>query len=285
MVTLQDLGTPEKNTWCPGCGNFGILMAFKRALIDLGLERDQVMLVSGIGCHGKMVNHVNVNGFHGIHGRGLPLATGIKLANSDLKVVCFQGDADCYDEGMEHFIPACRRNVDMTLIVHDNMILGLTTGQATSTSEQGFKTKSTPFGAIPPPVKPLALALASDATFVARGFAGDMLHLQKLIVEAVKHRGFALLDVFQPCVTFNYLNTYDFFRKRVYKLEETGHDVTDKQKALEKAFEWGDKIPIGVLYKVERPTYRDSLPQLAEKPLIKQKIEGTDITDILAEFM
>lgn len=285
MVTLQDLGTPEKNTWCPGCGNFGILMAFKRALIDLGLERDQVVLVSGIGCHGKMVNHVNVNGFHGIHGRGLPLATGIKLANSNLEVVCFQGDADCYDEGMEHFIPACRRNIDLTLIVHDNMILGLTTGQATATSEQGFKTKSTPFGSIPPPVKPLALALASDATFVARGFAGDMLHLQKLIVEAVKHRGFALLDVFQPCVTFNYLNTYDFFRKRVYKLEETGHDVTDKQKALEKAFEWGDKIPIGVLYKVERPTYRDSLPQLAEKPLIKQKIEGTDITDILAEFM
>jgi 2-oxoglutarate ferredoxin oxidoreductase subunit beta len=226
-----------------------------------------------------------VNGFHGIHGRGLPLAAGIKLANSNLKVVCFQGDADCYDEGMEHFIPACRRNVDLTLIVHDNMILGLTTGQATATSEQGFKTKSTPFGSIPPPVKPLALALASDATFVARGFAGDMLHLQKLIVEAVKHRGFALLDVFQPCVTFNYLNTYDFFRKRVYKLEETGHDVTDKQKALEKAFEWGDKIPIGILYKVERPTYQDGLPQLAEKPLIKQKIEGTDITDILAEFM
>ncbi len=285
MVTLQDLRTPQKNTWCPGCGNFGILMAFKRALIDLGLERDQVVLVSGIGCHGKMVNHVNVNGFHGIHGRGLPLATGIKLANSNLEVVCFQGDADCYDEGMEHFIHACRRNVDLTLIVHDNMILGLTTGQATSTSEKGFKTKSTPFGAIPPPVKPLALALVSDATFVARGFAGDMLHLQKLVVEAVKHRGFALLDVFQPCVTFNYLNTYDFFRKRVYKLEKTGHDITDKQKALEKAFEWGDKIPIGVLYKVERPTYRDSLPQLAEKPLIKQKIEGTDITDILAEFM
>jgi 2-oxoglutarate ferredoxin oxidoreductase subunit beta len=284
MTTMKDLGTPKKNTWCPACGNFGILMAFKRALIDLGLERDQVVLVSGIGCHGKMVNYVNVNGFHGIHGRGLPLATGIKLANSDLTVVCFQGDADCYDEGMEHFIHTCRRNLDMTLIVHDNMILGLTTGQTTSTSQRGFKTKSTPFGSIPSPVKPLALALVSDATFVSRGFAGDMLHLQKLIVEAVKHRGFALIDVFQPCVTFNRVNTYDFFKKRVYKLEETDHDVTDKQKALEKALEWGDKIPIGILYKVERPTYRDSLPQLAEKPLTKQEIKGIDITDTLEKL-
>ncbi len=285
MVTLADLGTPQKNTWCPGCGNFGILMAFKRALLELGLERDQVVLVSGIGCHGKMANYVNINGFHGIHGRVLPLATGIKLANSDLKVVCFQGDADCYDEGMEHFVHACRRNLDMTLIVHDNMVLGLTTGQTTSTSQQGFKTKSTPFGSIPPPVKPLALALVSDATFVARGFAGDMLHLQKLIVEAMKHRGFAFMDVFQPCVTFNYLNTYDFFRQRVYKLEETGHDVTDKQRALEKAFEWGDRIPIGILYKKEQPLYRDNLPQLAEKPLARQKIEDINITPTMESLM
>ncbi len=284
MTTMKDLETPKKNTWCPACGNFGILMAFKRALIDLGLERDQVVLVSGIGCHGKMVNYVNVNGFHGIHGRGLPLATGIKLANSDLTVVCFQGDADCYDEGIEHFIHTCRRNLDITLMVHDNMILGLTTGQTTSTSQQGFKTKSTPFGSIPSPVKPLALALVSDVTFVSRGFAGDMLHLQKLIVEAIKHRGFALIDVLQPCVTFNRVNTYDFFKKRVYKLEETDHDITDKQKALEKALEWGDKIPIGVLYKVERPTYGDSLPQLAEKPLTKREIEGIDITDMLKKL-
>jgi len=281
MVTLEDLKTPTKNTWCPACGNFGILMGFKRALIQLGLEKDQVVLVSGIGCHGKMVNYVNVNGFHGIHGRVLPLATGIKLANPNLTVVGFAGDADCYDEGWGHFSHAIRRNIDMTLIVHNNMVLGLTTGQSTSTSQQGFKTKSTPFGVIPPMLNPTAHALVSHGTFVARGFAGDMMHLTSLIVEAIKHRGFAFLDVFQPCVTFNYLNTYDWFKERVYKLEEKDHDVTDKGKALEKAFEWGDRIPIGVFYQEERPVYRDSLPHMARKSLVRQKVEDIDITALM----
>ncbi len=285
MVTLEDLKTPKKNTWCPGCGNFGILMAFKKALIELGLERDQVVLVSGIGCHGKMVNYVNINGFHGIHGRVLPLATGIKLANPNLTVVGFAGDADCYDEGWGHFTHAIRRNINMTLIVHDNMVLGLTTGQATSTSQQGFKTKSTPFGVIPPMLNPIAHALVSNGTFVARGFAGDMRHLTGLIVEAIKHRGFAFLDVFQPCVTFNYLNTYDWFKERVYKLEEEGHDYTDRQKALEKSFEWGDRIPIGIFYKEERPTYRDSLPHVKGMPLTKLPTEGVDITPLLESML
>ncbi len=195
-------------------------MAFKKALIDLSIEREEAVLVSGIGCHGKMVNYVNINGFHGIHGRVLPLAAGIKLANPDLTVVGFAGDADQYNEGWGHFAHAVRRNIDMTLIVHDNMVLGLTTGQATATSQPGFKSKSTPFGVIPPMLNPLAHALVSNGTFVARGFSGDMLHLKGLIVEAIKHRGFAFIDVFQPCVTFNYLNTYDWFRQRVYKLEE-----------------------------------------------------------------
>jgi len=284
MVTLEDLKTPEKNTWCPGCGNFGILMAFKRALVQLGLERDQVVLVSGIGCHGKMVNHVNVNGFHGIHGRVLPLATGIKLANPDLTVVGFAGDADCYDEGWEHFSHAIRRNIDMTLIVHNNMVLGLTTGQTTATSQQGFKTKSTPFGSIPPPLNPIAHALVSNGTFVARGYSGDMRHLTELIVEAIKHRGFAFLDVFQPCVTFNYLNTYDWFKERIYKLEES-YDVTDKGKALEKAFEWGDRIPIGVFYQEERPIFRDGLPHVAGRPLVRQKVEDVDITALMEDLI
>ncbi|NIP66980.1 2-oxoacid:ferredoxin oxidoreductase subunit beta, partial [Candidatus Bathyarchaeota archaeon] len=211
MVTLADLKTPKGNTWCPRCGNFGILMAFKKALVQLDLRRDQVVLVSGIGCHGKMVNYVNVNGFHGIHGRVLPLASGIKLTNPNLTVVGFAGDADQYDEGWGHFTHAIRRNIDMNLIVHNNMVLGLTTGQATSTSQKDFETKSTPFGVIPPMLNPVAHALVSNGTFVARGFSGDMLHLTELMVEAIKHRGFALLDVFQPCVTFNYLNTYDWF--------------------------------------------------------------------------
>jgi len=285
MVTLNDLKTPKKNTWCPGCGNFGILMAFKKALIDLGIEREEAVLVSGIGCHGKMVNYVNINGFHGIHGRVLPLAQGIKLANPNLTVVGFAGDADQYNEGWGHFAHAIRTNIDMTLIVHDNMVLGLTTGQATSTSQPGFKSKSTPFGVIPPMLNPLAHALVSNGTFVARGFSGDMLHLKGLIVEAIKHRGFAFIDVFQPCVTFNYLNTYDWFRQRVYKLEEEGHNVTDRKKALEKAFEWGDRIPIGIFYNKERPTYHDNLPHVKDLPLTKLPTENVDITSTLNEMM
>ncbi len=285
MVTLEDLKTPKRNTWCPGCGNFGILMAFKKALMELGLERDQAMLVSGIGCHGKMVNYVNTNGFHGIHGRVLPLATGIKLANPDLIVVGFAGDADQYDEGWGHFTHAIRRNIDMTLIVHDNMVLGLTTGQATSTSQEGFKTKSTPFGVVPPMLNPIAHALVSHGTFVARGFGGDMRHLTSLIVEAIKHRGFAFIDVFQPCVTFNYLNTYDWFRQRIYKLEEEGYDPTDKKTALEKSFEWGERIPIGIFYREKRSTYRDNLPHVKGVPLTKLPIDDTDITRLLEGMM
>ena len=285
MVTLDDLKTPKTNTWCPGCGNFGILMAFKKALIELSLEREKAVLVSGIGCHGKMVNYVNINGFHGIHGRVLPAAQGIKLTNPELKVVGFAGDADQYDEGWDHFIHAIRRNIDMTLIVHDNMVLGLTTGQATSTSQKGFKSKSTPFGVIPPRLNPIAHALVSNGTFVARGFSGDMLHLKSLIMEAIKHRGFAFLDVFQPCVTFNYLNTYDWYRQRVYKLEEEGHDVTDSNKALQKAFEWGDRIPIGIFYKKERTTYRDNLPHVKNLNLTKLPTENIDITATMKEMM
>ena len=284
MVTLKDLETPKKNTWCPGCGNFGILLAFKRALVELmesSLEREQVVIVSGIGCHGKTVNYVDVNGFHGIHGRVLPLATGIKLANPELAVVGFAGDADQYDEGWDHFSHAIRRNIDITLIVHDNQVLGLTTGQTTSTSLLGFKTKSTPLGSITPPLNPIAHALVSNGTFVARGFAGNVPHLQNLIVQAIRHRGFSYIDVLQPCVTFNYLNTYQWFRERVYTLEEEGHDQTDRMNALEKSIEWGDKIPIGIFYKEERPTYRDNLPHVKKKPLTKMPIEKIDITPLI----
>ncbi|MCW4034166.1 MAG: thiamine pyrophosphate-dependent enzyme [Candidatus Bathyarchaeota archaeon] len=285
MVTLDDLKTPKTNTWCPGCGNFGILMAFKKALIELGLQREDVVLVSGIGCHGKMVNYVNINGFHGIHGRVIPAAQGIKLANPDLTVVGFAGDADQYNEGWGHFAHAMRTNMDMTLIVHDNMVLGLTTGQATSTSQQGFKSKSTPYGVIPPMLNPVAHALISNGSFVARGFSGDMFHLKSLMVEAIRHRGFAVIDVFQPCVSFNYLNTYDWFTQRVYKLEEQGHDPTDKQQALQKALEWGDRIPIGIFYKEERPTYHDSLPHVKGLDLPKLSSKPVDVTASMKEMM
>ena len=284
MVTFDDLKTPKTNTWCPGCGNFGILMAFKKALIELELAREEVVLVSGIGCHGKIVNYVNVNGFHGIHGRVLPTAQGVKLANSDLAVVGFAGDADQYNEGWGHFAHAVRTNMDMTLIVHDNMVLGLTTGQATSTSQQGFKSKSTPFGVIPPMLNPLAHALVSNGSFVARGFAGDMIHLKGIMVQAMKHKGFAFVDVFQPCVSFNYLNTYDWFHERIYKLEDEGHDVTDRKKALEKAQEWGDRIPIGIFYNKERPTYHENLPHLKDVDLTRVSKENVDISDLMKEM-
>jgi len=288
MITLRDLEAPKKNTWCPGCGNFGILLAFKRALVELvesGYKREQMVMVSGIGCHGKMVNYVDINGFHGIHGRVLPLATGIKLANPRLSVIGFAGDADQYDEGWDHFSHAIRRNIDITLIVHDNQVLGLTTGQTTSTSLVGFKSKSTPFGSTTPPLNPVANALVSQATFVARGFAGDVPHLQRLVVEAVKHKGFGYIDVFQPCVTFNYINTYQWFRERVYKLEEEGHDYTDLQKALGKSFEFGDQLPIGIFYKEERPTYSDSLPQVRGRSVTEMPIENVDVTNLIESMM
>jgi 2-oxoglutarate ferredoxin oxidoreductase subunit beta len=268
-------------TWCPGCGNFGILSAFKTALVELGYEREQVVLVSGIGCHGKIADYVNVNTFHGIHGRVLPVATGIKLANPELRVFGFSGDADCYDEGWDHFCHAVRRNVDVTLIVHDNMTLGLTTGQTTATSQTGFKSKSTPYGSAVPPLNPIAHALVSNGSFVARGFAGDPKHLQSLIVQAAKHRGFNYIDVFQPCVTFNYLNTYDWFRQRVYKLEEMSHDPSDRQKALDKSYEWEDHIPIGVFYKDDRPTFRDGMPHVKDISLAKLPAERANISRIL----
>ncbi len=281
MVEAKDLSTPNKITWCPGCGNFGILSAAKNAIAELGLERENVVAVSGIGCHGKISDYLNVNTFHGIHGRVLPLATGIKLVNPDLTVIGFSGDADCYDEGWDHFCHSIRRNVDVTLIVHDNMILGLTTGQTTATSQTGFKTKSTPFGSIAAPLNPIAHALISVGTFVARGFAGDPSQLQNLFKEALMHRGFNYIDVFQPCVTFNYLNTYEWFRQRIYKLEETGHDPTSKQKALERSLEWGDRIPVGIFYKEERPTHQDNLPQMGRTPLARAQIEETNIESII----
>lgn len=284
MVTLEDLRTPKRNTWCPGCGNFGILMAFKMALIEMGLDGYQVVLVSGIGCHGKIVNYVNVNGFHAIHGRVLPLMTGVKLVNPNLTVAGFAGDGDCYDEGWGHFSHAIRRNIDITLIVHNNMVYGLTTGQTTATSQKDFKTKSTPFGSIPPPLNPIANALVSHGAFVARGYAGDMKHLTNLIVQAIKHRGFSLIDVLQPCVTFNNVNTYDWYNRRIYKLEKEGHDQTNRQKALEKSFEWGDRIPIGIFFKEERPTYLDSLPHVKELPLAKLS-EKIDITPLFETMM
>lgn len=285
MVELAQLKTVGQPNWCPGCGNFPIWHSLKRAIVELNLEPHNVAIFSGIGCSSKMPHWINTYGFHGIHGRPLPIATGARLANNNLTVIAVGGDGDGYGIGIGHFIHAMRRNLNITYIVTNNQVYGLTTGQTSPTSDKGYATKSTPTGVIEIPINPIALAIASGATYISRGFSKEMKHLTKLIADGVRHEGFALVDVLQPCVTFNRKNTYEWFSKRVYKLEETDHDATNKQAAFLKSLEWDDRIPIGLFYRETRPTYEDDLPQIAETPLARQRIEDIDIRTLMAEFV
>jgi 2-oxoglutarate/2-oxoacid ferredoxin oxidoreductase subunit beta len=261
-MTTQDLGTYAKNTWCPGCGNFAILNSIKAILKSLqeeGTSIENIVLVSGIGCHAKIVDYINVNSFYSIHGRAVPVAEGIKLANPNLKVIGFAGDGDAYGEGIEHLIFAAKRNIDITMIIHNNRVYGLTTGQYTPTSPLGFKGRSTPKGTIEVPINPLELMLASGATFLARGFSHGIEQLKKIFKEAINHKGFALIDVLQVCVTF--YNMYEYYDKRAYELKE--HDTGDYSQALNKIREWNyhddSKIPLGVFYKKEALTFEEKL--------------------------
>ncbi|MDH5663413.1 MAG: thiamine pyrophosphate-dependent enzyme [Candidatus Bathyarchaeota archaeon] len=285
MVELAQLKTVGQPNWCPGCGNFPIWHSLKRAIVELNLEPHNVAIFSGIGCSSKMPHWINTYGFHGIHGRPLPIATGARLANNNLTVIAVGGDGDGYGIGIGHFIHAMRRNLNITYIVTNNQVYGLTTGQTSPTSDKGYATKSTPTGVIEIPINPIALAIASGATYISRGFSKEMKHLTKLIADGVRHEGFALVDVLQPCVTFNRKNTYEWFSKRVYKLEETDYDATNKQAAFLKSLEWDDRIPIGLFYREARPTYEDDLPQIAETPLARQRIEDIDIRTLMAEFV
>ena len=285
MADASDFRTAIKPVWCPGCGNFGILTALRGALADSGLEPNQVMIVSGIGCHGAVTQYVHANGFHSIHGRTLPVATGIKLANHELQVIAMAGDGDGYGIGIGHFIHAMRRNLDITLLVHNNKRYSLTTGQTSPTTEKGSSTKSTPFGVIEVPVNPLTLALSSGATYISRGFAGDPPHLRKLIADGITHKGFALVDVLQPCITFNHVNTNAFYKEKVYKLGEDGdYDPTDMVAAYERAVEWGDRIPTGLLYKESRPTYEDEVMTIKDMPLVERPVVGVDISKTMEQF-
>jgi 2-oxoglutarate ferredoxin oxidoreductase subunit beta len=283
MVTASDYAGLEP-AWCPGCGNFGILKALNRALIEMKIEPHQVLLVSGIGQAGKLPHYTKGNVFNSLHGRPVPPAIGAKIANSELIVIAVSGDGDAYGEGGNHFIHGARRNHDITYLVHNNQVYGLTKGQASPTSDIGFVTKTTPEGATNP-VNPIALAIVSGASFVSRGFAGDMDHLANLIKKGITHRGFALIDILQPCVSFNHKNTYQWYKERVYKLQDKRYDPGDKKAALEKALEWGDKIPIGVIYEEDLPVYEDELPALSDRPLVKQKIDPRRVEKLLAEFM
>jgi len=284
-MKVEDFNTTNEIHWCPGCGNYGILLALKQALVEGNFKQHETVVVSGIGCSGKIPHFIKTYGFESLHGRALPPAMGIKLSNHKLNVVAMGGDGDGYGIGVGHFVHACRRNVNITYIVHDNHIYGLTKGQTSPTTEEGVKTKSTPHGNIEEPVNPIALALSMDASFVARTYTGDLNHMKKIFLEAMKHKGFAIVDVLQQCVSFNPINTNQFYKERVYDLQEEGHDVTDKKKAFEKALEWGDRIPIGIFYKSNRKTYEERLPQIKEIPLVKHNISDVDVEDLLEEFV
>jgi len=284
MVTTADY-TGLTSAWCPGCGNFGILNALKQALVALSIEPHQVLITSGIGQAGKLPHYTRANVFNSLHGRPVPPAIGAKIANSELIVIAVSGDGDAYGEGGNHFIHAMRRNHDITYLVHNNQVYGLTKGQASPTSDVGFVTKTTPYGA-PLPINPITLAIAVDASFVSRGFAGDVEHLASLIKMGITHKGFALIDILQPCISFNSKNTYSWYQERVYNVEEeTDYDPGNKVAALAKAQEWGDRIPVGIIYRKERPTFEEQLPALNKGPLVKQKIEPRQIEELLDELM
>jgi 2-oxoglutarate ferredoxin oxidoreductase subunit beta len=279
------LGTYAQNTWCPGCGNFAILNAIKAVLNDLaaeGLALENVVLVSGIGCHAKIVDYINVNSFYSIHGRVVPAAEGIKLADTKLKVIGFAGDGDAYGEGIEHLVFAAKRNIDITMIIHNNRVYGLTTGQYTPTSPLGFRGRSTPRGTLEPPINPLEVLLASGATYLARGTSHGSELLKKIIKEAILHKGFSLVDVLQVCVT--YFNMYEYYDKHAYELKD--HDSGDRTQALNKIREWDyDKdapIALGVLYKKEVLAFDERFAQ--ERVKRSQGIDAA-IKSLLQESM
>jgi len=286
LTQLPIVGKSDiRPTWCPGCGDFGVVAAVESALKRLKIPSQNVVIVSGIGCSSNLPHFLSSYGFHGIHGRAIPLAEGIRWGNHGLTVVATGGDGDGFGIGAGHFIHAMRRNVDLTYVTMDNQIYGLTTGQASPTSTMGHKTKSTPNGVIENPIDPVALALASGATYVARGFSGDVKQLTDLVAGGIAHKGFAFVDVFSPCVTYNKINTFDFFRQRVYKLESAGHNPSDIVAAWQRALEWGDKIPIGLFYSVDKPSYEDLEEVLAAGPLVNQPagVKGRDT--LLDEFV
>jgi 2-oxoglutarate ferredoxin oxidoreductase subunit beta len=274
-ITLEakDFKGKVNPDWCPGCGDFGVLNCVQKAAAELGLQPHEILTVSGIGCSSNFPGFFNAYGLHSLHGRSLPVATGAKMANQDLTVVVTGGDGDGYGIGGNHFTHAARRNVDLTYLVMDNQIYGLTTGQLSPTSREGMKTKSSPYGSVELPANPLLLSIMAGATFVARGFSGDGKHLVELIKQAIQHKGFAHIDIFSPCVTFNHENTYAFFRPRVKRLEDEGHDASDWKAACERAMEWGDTIYTGLFY---RNDGRDALgakePVLEGAPIVERPL-------------
>lgn len=270
-------------TWCPGCGNFAILGAIKSALDQLAIEPHQAAFVYDVGCSGNMSDFVFAYGFHALHGRGLPPAAGIKLANHQLKVFVIIGDGGAYGEGVGHFLSLCRGNHDVTVLTHDNFLYSLTTGQKSPTTPKGQATPSTPAGTIDEPFNPLATALSNSAAFVARGFAGDIPHLTRLLVEAVRHRGFSLIDVLQPCPTYNKSRPYSWYREHVEYLDKIGHDETNLENAWKASLKT-DKLPLGIFYQVPRTPWHENFALLKDKTLKDLSIDNIDLASALDEF-
>lgn len=286
MLRVDDFESDDEIAWCPGCGNYGILNSVKRAFVELGISPRDILLVSGIGQAAKLPHYIKCNCFNGLHGRAIPVAVGAKIANRKLTVLVTTGDGDCYGEGGNHLIHNIRRNIDITVIVHDNQIYGLTKGQASPTTEPGYATKVQTDGVILEPLRPLELAITLGAGFVARGYSADSEHLSRMIIEGIKHKGFSLIDVLQPCVTFNKKNTYKWYAKRIYKIDDNkSYDFKNRMAALQKASEWGERIPIGIIYRAEKKTYGEKSGICEIPPLVEEHIEDIDVSSLLKSFM
>lgn len=287
MATLKDFRNNVKPNWCPGCGDFSVQASIQRASVNLGLEPEQLAIVSGIGCSGRISGYINAYGLHGVHGRALPIAQGLKMANRELTVIASGGDGDGFAIGMGHTVHALRRNIDITYIVMDNQIYGLTKGQTSPRSGEGFKTKSTPSGSIETALAPLEMALAVGATFVAQAFSSNVKQLTSIIEAGIKHKGFSMINVFSPCVTFNKVNTYDWFREHVVDLDETpGYDSTNRMAAMSKLMETNGLIT-GIIYQdTSKKSYEDMVPGFKAEGLANQdlKISKPDFEKLVAEF-
>lgn len=274
----------EKTAWCPGCGNFPLREALQQALRELDLDHTTVAMFAGIGQAAKMPHYININGFNGLHGRAMPPAVGMRVANRNMKVIVESGDGDNYGEGGNHTLHNMRRNLNIAHFVHNNQIYGLTKGQASPTSGEKIKTNIQQNGITAAPINPIQMGITMGASFVARASVGDKDHLVKMLKAALTHRGYALVDILQPCVTFNKINTYRWYNKHSYKLDET-YDPSDKFEAYKKAEEFGEKgIPLGIIYQVDKPIFLDRHPQLEDTPLYLKEVQPTDRKALLNEF-
>ncbi|RBA04377.1 2-oxoacid:ferredoxin oxidoreductase subunit beta [Staphylococcus arlettae] len=288
MATFKDFRNNVKPNWCPGCGDFSVQAAIQKAAANVGLEPEEVAVITGIGCSGRLSGYINAYGVHGVHGRSLPLAQGVKMANKDLTVIASGGDGDGYAIGMGHTIHALRRNMNMTYIVMDNQIYGLTKGQTSPSSAPGFITKSTPKGNIEQNVAPLEIAISSGATFVAQGFSSDIKSLTKMIEEAINHDGFSFVNVFSPCVTYNKVNTYDWFKENLTSIEDIeDYDATDKQNAMRNILAY-ESLVKGIVYQdSETPSYESQIDELGETSLAKKDIhiDETQFNELIEQFV